>query len=72
MSFKNQGERKIVKNMEIGSYVVVTNKDCNLFGRRCRVEKVMIDGDEKWIELYSEGLEEREIVKVTDCEKSKF
>lgn len=72
MSFKNQGERKIVKNMEIGSYVVVTNKDCNLFRRRCRVVKVLVAGNEKRIELYSEGLEEREIIKVMDCEKSKF
>lgn len=49
--------------MDIGSYVTVTNKDCNLFRRRCRVVSVIADGDAERIELYSEGLEEKEIVK---------
>lgn len=58
--------------MEIGSYVVVTNKDCNLYRRRCRVVGVLVKDGAELIELYSEGLEEKEIIKVTDCELSKF
>lgn len=65
----NRGRCRV---MDIGRYVIVTNKDCNLFRRRCRVVSVIEDGYAERIELYSEGLEEKEVVKASDCEVSKF
>lgn len=62
------GERE----MEIGSYVLVTNKDCNLYRRRSKVVRKFVDNGTTYFELYSEGLEESEIVPATDCEAAKF
>lgn len=58
--------------MEIGSYVLVTNKECNLYRRRSKVVRSFVEEGVTYLELYSEGLEESEIVIASDCEAAKF
>ena len=58
--------------MKIGSYVLVTNKECNLYRRRSKIVRSFVDEGVNYLELYSEGLEESEIVPATDCEAAKF
>lgn len=58
--------------MEIGSYVLVINKDCNLYRRRSKVIRKFVEEGTAYLELYSEGLEESEIVSAADCECAKF
>lgn len=58
--------------MEIGSYVLVTNKKCNLYRRRSKVVRSFVDEGVAYLELYSEWLEEGEIVPATDCETAIF
>lgn len=58
--------------MKIGSYVLVTNKECNLYRRLSKVVRSFVDKGVAYPELYSEGLEEGEIVPAADCETAMF
>ncbi|MDY5045503.1 hypothetical protein [Phascolarctobacterium sp.] len=55
--------------MKIDDYVLVTKKDSELYRRRCQIIKVTDDGKYK---VYSEGLEQDEVLPESDLEPSKF
>lgn len=54
--------------MKLNDYVVVTKKDSILFRRRCQI--IAIDGDKYTV--YSEGLEEQEILDSCWLQESKW
>ena len=54
--------------MKLNDYVMVTKKDSILYRRRCQV--IAVDGD-KYI-VYSEGLEEQEILEAGCLQPSKW
>lgn len=56
----------------IGNYVYVTNPDKNLYRRRCRITKIIEDGSTVKYLVYSEGLEEDELMTAEDMEPSKY
>lgn len=55
--------------MKVNDFVVVTKKDSDLYRRRCQIIEITDDGKYK---VYSEGLEQEEILQATDIEKSKW
>lgn len=58
--------------MNIGNFVLVTNKDRNLYRRRCRITDIIKEGDTTKYLVYSEGLDETELLPVEDLEVSQF
>lgn len=55
--------------MKINEYVLVIKKDSDLYRRRCRITQISEDG--KYL-VYSEGLEQDEVLPESDLEPSKF
>ena len=55
--------------MKINDYVIVINKDSELYRRRCQITSITPDG--KYV-VYSEGLEEEEKISLQDLKPSKF
>lgn len=58
--------------LNIGNYVYVTNAEKNLYRRRCRITKIIEEGETTMYLVYSEGLEEDEIMSREDMEPSKY
>lgn len=58
--------------MNIGSFVLVINKSKKLYRRRCRIINVIEDGSVTKYLVYSEGLDEEELVLAEDIEISQF
>lgn len=58
--------------MDIGDFVIVINKDRNLYRRRCKILQCIIDGSDTKYLVYSEGLEEEELLLEHEIEKSVF
>lgn len=58
--------------MHIGNFVYVTNPDKELYRRRCKITKVIEEGDIIQYLVYSEGLEEEELMLEQDMELSKY
>lgn len=58
--------------MNIGSFVLVINKRKNLYRRRCRIIDVIEDGDATKYLVYSEGLDEDELMLAVDIEVSQY
>lgn len=56
----------------IGNYVYVTNAEKNLYRRRCRITKILEEGETTMYLVYSEGLEEDELMQAEDMEISKY
>lgn len=54
--------------MKLNDYVVVTKKDSILFRRRCQI--IAIDGDKYTV--YSEGLEEQDVLEAECLQPSKW
>ena len=54
--------------MKLNDYVVVTKNDSILYRRRCQI--IAIDGDKYTV--YSEGLEEQEILEAECLQPSKW
>ena len=55
--------------MKIDDYVLITKKDSELYRRRCQIIEVTEDGKYK---VYSEGLDQDELLPGSDLEPSKF
>lgn len=58
--------------MNIGSFVLVTNKNKNLYRRRCRIVDIIEEGNIKKYMVYSEGLDEEELMLAVDIEVSQY
>lgn len=55
--------------MRVGEYVLVTKKDSDLYRRRCRIIEIT-NGDS--YKVYSEGLEQDEILPASDLQPSNW
>ena len=55
--------------MKIDDYVLITKKDSELYRRRCQIIEITEDGKYK---VYSEGLDQDELLPGSDLEPSKF
>lgn len=58
--------------MNIGDFVIVINKEKNLYRRRCKVVSIDECSNGTRYLVYSEGLEEEELLEKTDFKVSKF
>lgn len=58
--------------MNIGSFILVINKNKNLYRRRCRVIDIIEEGNITKYLVYSEGLDEEELMAAEDIEVSQF
>lgn len=56
----------------INNYVYVTNPNKNLYRRRCRITQIIEDSGTTLYLVYSEGLDEDELMTVEDMEPSKY
>lgn len=54
--------------MKLNDYVVVIKKDSDLYRRRCQI--IAVDGDKYTV--YSEGLEEQDIIEAGLLQPSKW
>lgn len=58
--------------MRINNYVLVTKVDSELFRRRCQITDIIEeDGVEKYV-VYSEGLDDQDILTADEFEPSKY
>lgn len=58
--------------MNIGSFVLVINTHKNLYRRRCRIIDVIKEGNTTKYLVYSEGLDEEELMLAEDIAISQY
>lgn len=56
----------------VGNFVYVINGEKELYRRRCRITKIVEEGEMTKYLVYSEGLEEEEWMLEEDMELSKY
>lgn len=58
--------------MNVGDFVIVINKEKNLYRRRCKIISIDEWSDGTRYLVYSEGLEEEELLAKSDFKESDF
>lgn len=58
--------------MNIGSFILVINKNKKLYRRRCRIIDVIEEGNITKYLVYSEGLDEDELMLAEDIEATQY
>ena len=58
--------------MNVGDFVIVINKEKNLYRRRCKVVSIDECSNGTRCLVYSEGLEEEELLVKSDFKESDF